>query len=246
MSGFEKYSKIFINRASEVIHEQDFKTKFPEVFTNKLLGLSGPKQLITKETPSNIFFSKLFHGFQEIFDSYHCLLDIAIYIGRFPYGNTPISKTRHLAYHMENYLNEVYILKMRLNSYFTILGRLYRKDRRHQEILKRTKALFSFVNNALTGIIDTRGSHIHKTRFNDEDIDQLSYQEFFSVHGGDEFQIITNLFKTDYRKVKKKYKVTVQNNNEQIKKILDGCFDMLYEIVVDKNGQIKYPELEKT
>ena len=57
-------------------------------------------------------------------------------MGRFPYSNTRVSKTRYLVYHMENYLNEVYILEQRLKSYFTIVGRLYRKDRRHQDIRK--------------------------------------------------------------------------------------------------------------
>ena len=105
----------------------------------------------------------MYNGFREISGSYYGLLEIEIYIGRFPYRNTKISKTRHLAYHMENYLNEIYILKERLNSYFTTIGRIYRKDRRIQDILKRTKPLFAFVNNTLKGIIDTRG-HMYTKR----------------------------------------------------------------------------------
>ena len=146
---------------------------------------------------------------------------------------------------MGNYLNEIYILKERLNSYFTTIGRLYRKDGRHQNILKRTKPLFSFVNNALKGIIDTRGAHVHKTRFGDEDLDRLSSQEFFTDHGGEEFRIIRNIFKIDYDVTRKKYKQTIKSNNEQIKKMLDACFDILIEIVANNELQIRYPKLER-
>ncbi len=247
MNGFDKYSEIFINRAKELLEEEDLKNnpEYSEVFKNQILGLSGPKQLTRKQTPSEVFFSKLYNGFREISDSYYCLLEIEIYIGRFPYRNKKISKTRHLAYHMENYLNEIYILKERLNAYFTTIGRLYRKDERHQNISKRTKPLFKFVNNGLKGITDTRGAHVHKTRFSDEDLDRLSSQEFYTDHGGEEFRIIKNLFKIDYGVTRRKHKQIIKNNNEQIKKMLDACFDIIFEIVANNELQIRYPKLEK-
>ena len=247
MNGFEKYLEIFINRAKQLLDEKALENnpEYHEVFKNQILGLSGPKQLTRKQTPSEIFFSKLYNGFREISDSYYCLLDIDTYIGRFPYGNTKISKTRHLAYHMENYLNEIYILKERLNSYFTTIGRLYRKDKRHKDILKSTKPLFTFVNNALKGIIDTRGAHVHKTRFSDEDMDRLSSQELLADHGGEELRIIKDLFKIDFGVTRREYKQTIKSNNEQIKKMLDVCFDILLEIVVNNEGQLRYPKIEK-
>jgi hypothetical protein len=247
MDGFEKYSEIFIKRAKELLEEEELKNnpEYLEVFENNLLGINGPKQLTRKQTPSEIFFSKLYSGFREISDSYYCLQDIEIYIGRFPYANTRVSKTRHLAYHMENYLNEMYLLKERLNSYFTIIGRLYKKDERHQDILKHIKPLFKLVKKSFKGIINIRGAHVHKTRFSDVDLDRLSSQEFITNHGGEEFKIIWNLFKFDYSVTRKKYKQTIKSNNEQIKKLLDACFDILFEIVADNKGQIKYPDPKK-
>jgi hypothetical protein len=125
MDGFEKFLHIFIDHAKKDLTEKDYGNdpEYREVFVNQILGLNGPKQMKRKITPSFTFFSKLYVGFKEIADSYYCLIDIETYIGRFPYGDTRISKTRHLVYHMENYINEVYILKERLTSYFTIIGR---------------------------------------------------------------------------------------------------------------------------
>ena len=143
---------------------------------------------------------------------------------------------------MENYLNEVYILQQRLKCYFTIVGRLYRNDRRHQGIRKSIETLISLVENTLKGIINTRGTHVHRMRFTDEGLDRLNLQEFLSKHGGDELKVIKNLFKFDYGSIRKRYKQIINKNNEQIKKMLDACFDILYEIVADEKRQIKYPK----
>jgi hypothetical protein len=247
MKGFEKYSELFISKAKELIAQNDLlnNPEYQEAFKNHLFGLSGPRQMARELTPPDIFFSKIYNGFQEISDSYYCLLDIEIYISRFPYTKTRISKTRHLTYHMENYLNEVYILKERLKSYFTKIGRLYKDDPGQKTILKKTRPLFIVVNEALKGIIETRGSHVHQTRFYGEDLDRLRSQEFLSDHGGDELIFIKNYFKFEHRIIKSKYKQIIKNNNKQIRILLDGCFDILYEIVADRNGKIKYPQTIK-
>ena len=234
MNGFKKYLQIFIDHAKQDLDDNKSNPEYQKVFMNQILGLNGPRQMERKMTPSDLFFSKLYVGFREISASYYCLIDIETYIGRFPYGDTIISKTRHLAYHMENYLNEIYILKERLNSYFTIIGRLYRKDKRHKKILKITKSLFPFVHNSLKGIINTRGAHVHKIRFSDEDIDKLSSQELLAVHGGEELRIIGNIFKMDYRATRK-----------IIRKMLDACFEILFEIVMDNDEQLMYPKINK-
>jgi hypothetical protein len=247
MKGFEKYSEIFVSKAKKLFAEDDLKhnNEYQEAFKNYLLGLNGPKQMERKLTPADIFFSKIYNGFREIADSYYCLLDIEIYIGRFPYSKTSISKARHLGYHMENYLNEIYILRERLKANFTVIGRLYRKDPRHKTILQKTRPLFTITDESLKGIVETRGSHVHRTRFYDEDLDRLSSQEFLSNYGNDELVFIKNFFKFEYRIARSKLKKTIKNNNKQIKILLDVCFDVLYEIVTDQRGMIRYPETIK-
>ena len=59
---------------------------------------------------------------------------------------------------------------------------------------------------------------------------------------GDELKVLKILFKFNYRSIRKRYKQITNKNNEQIKKMLDECFDILYEIVADEKRQIKYPK----
>jgi hypothetical protein len=243
MTGFDKYFEIFGNRVKELLKEEGL-TKNPEyhkVFMNQLLGLKGPKQLDRKVTPHDACFSKLFVGFKEISDSYYSLLDIEIYVGRFPYGKSRVSKTRYLAYHMENYLNEVYILKERMKSYFTIVGRLYRNDQTLKEVKKTMNTLSDLVQSALKGITYTRSTHVHSNRFTDENLDRLRSLELVN-HGSNQIPVLRILYDSAYRNTRRKYIQTLKHNNEELKRMLDACCDVLYGIVADENGQIRYPE----
>ena len=247
MTAFDKYSEIFIHRTKELIEKEDLvnNPEYHKVLTNQLLGLSGPKRLARKITPSDVFFSKLFAGFTEIHNSYYSLLDIEVYLRRFPYHNTGVSRTRYLAYHMENYLNEVYILKERLISYCTIVGRLYRNDQTLKDLLKTAmKDLSGIVQKSLKGITDVRRTHVHGTRFTDENLDRLSTYEMIS-HGPNKIPPLKILYNSTYRNTRKEYSVTIKRNNEQIRKILDTYFEVLYAVVSDKKMGIRYPSSKK-
>lgn len=241
MSAFDKYSEIFINRAKKLMEEEDLvnSPEYREVLTNQLLGRPGPKRRNRKMTPTDILFSKLFDGFTEIHKSYYSLLDIEVYLSRFPYPKTKVSKTRYLSYHMENYLNEVYILKVRLISYCTVIGRLYRNDSTFTNLKATMNAISEVVQNSLKGVIETRGRHVHKTRFTDEKLDRLTSLELVNF-GPHKVPLFKTLYDSAYKTTRKGYAVTIKNNNEEIRKILDVCFEVIYGVVADEKGNIRY------
>jgi hypothetical protein len=245
MTGFHKYSEIFIHRAKELLEKEDLKNnpEYHEVLKNHLFGLKGPKQLDRKLTPSDVFFSKLATGFREIYDSYYSLLDIEVYIRRFPYPNTKVSKTRYLAYHMENYLNEVYMLKERLISYCTVVGRLYRNDHTLRDPKKAMKDLSGIVQKSLKAITDTRGTHVHSARLTDEDLDRLSSLGLIN-RAPNEIPLLKTVYESAFRNTRKKYGVAIKRNNEEIRKILNAYFEVIYAIVADEKGDVRYPHLK--
>ena len=143
---------------------------------------------------------------------------------------------------MENYLNELYILKERLNTYFTKIDRLYRRNKDQDLIKNKIKLLFSTVKNALGDVIKTRGSHVHQERFHDSDLERLSSQELLSNYNDKNLKFITDTFKIEYQIVRRRFKQTIVDNNKTIKQLLDECFGVLYTIVCDGKGNLKYPE----
>jgi len=245
MDYFKKYLKIFTPHIIALRANSEFE----EVFGNYLFDLSGPKHLNRDDTSAYHFFSKLFYGFSEIASSYYSLVDIETYIGSFPYSKKKISRIRCMNYHIENYFNEIYILRERLLRYLTTVGRLHKKDPNHADILKYTKPLFSLIKDVFDGIVTTRSSHVHERRFKDDDIDRLASLEMLVEYGGEELgeelSFFENLLETDYRIIRKKYKKTFTDNNTEIKKVLDLYFETLSEIVTTKDGKLNYPKAIK-
>lgn len=79
-----------------------------------------------KLSPEQKLLRRIFFGFIEIASTYEVLLDCPKYIKRYPSKNIQISKNRFLRYHVANYLNEIYILRERLDGYRTMIIRSYR------------------------------------------------------------------------------------------------------------------------
>lgn len=246
MAGIDRYSKIFIDRANELIKEEDLNNnpEYLDVLKNQLLGLKGAKQLARKATPRDVFFSKLMAGFNEIYDSYYSLLDIQVYIGRFPYAKTRVSKTRYLAYHLENYFNEVYILKERLTSYCTTIARLYRNDQSLKDLKMMMQALSDCLQKSLRGIIDVRSIHVHVNRLTDENLDRLRTLELIN-HGPEKIPVMQTLYRSAYRDTRMKYGLTIKQNNKAIGIILDSYFDVIYKVVTNEKREIRYPKSKK-
>jgi hypothetical protein len=125
----------------------------------------------------------------------------------------------------------------------TKIGRLYRKDRRHQKILKLTKPMIRIVSNSLSGIAKIRGIHVHQSRYKDEDIERLNILESFVQTGGiDFFEKLPDFYKFEYRNIRQKWKKIVKQNNETLRELFNIYFAALLKILFDKNGKLIYPQ----
>ena len=147
----------------------------------------------------------------------------------------------------ENYLNEVYILKERLNKYLKKIRESYLEDRRYVSIRKACDQLITTVEGSLKNLITIRGSHTHVVRYLDRDIKRLvslflykEYLDELQKYLPDDF-IIPN-FKNEYRKLRSERKKIFKDNNEQIKIMLNYYFKIMLKIVFTNDGEISYPK----
>jgi hypothetical protein len=103
MAGFKKFSHTMLEVTKKYIMPKPEEMKaLGEVFQNHLFDLDGPKQVRSgPSTPKKVYFSKMFYGFTEIFDSLEMLDDIFFLAGRFPYANSRISRERYLQFLVE-------------------------------------------------------------------------------------------------------------------------------------------------
>jgi hypothetical protein len=157
------------------------RAELGEAIMNTVLGLR-PTVISKKPTRKWIFVgNKIFQPMGEIFNSLWAIENIAIYVRSFPYKRRGILPLNYLQYHIENYLNEIYILKTRLISYLNTLEKAYSKTKQGRIVAKKLKPLRLLVDTAFKAYTEKRGSHVHVSRFKDEDIDRLSTLQVLSI-----------------------------------------------------------------
>lgn len=245
MDAFDKFQSYLFREARVIIKPiiEQHMEELGQTLWNELLDLEDKRVVDRTPSKKELFFREVFYRFIEIHDSYTALKDIEIYIGRFPYQNTGISKVKCLHYHIISYMNEVYVLSGRLRAYLTKIGRLYREDNRHEKILKLTKPIFKFVSNTLNGIIKTRGSHVHELRYEDKDFKRLNLLEVLARNDGVDFiEQLPDYYELEYKNIRRKWKKIVKQNNEALRELFNIYFGALLKILFDKNENLIYPQ----
>lgn len=212
-----------------------------EAFKNHLLGLEGPTTISRPLSRDSQYFGKVFYGFLEIETCKERLEDIEIYIGSSPYRNKRLSKIRLLRYHIEGYFHEIYILRERLQAYFKVLGRRFRKDTRHQSILAVTRPLFTVSRNVLEGITNTRSQHVHVSRFEAKDLSRLNTLEFVTT-AESMLPELNGFYQFSYRDIRREWKAKLKGNNKAVTVLLDQIAMLLTPTLFDsKTGKLRYP-----
>lgn len=246
MKSFDKYkNNIFdaVRKEAKKVLKRNYK-EIKESLLSDLFKLGRPIEVKQLSSPHEIFFSKIVYGFNEINISFKRLLDLEIYVSRFPYGNTSVSKTEYLLFQIENYLSEMCILKERLKSYFRKIERSYKKDLRHTSTKKICDQLINEVEEGFKNFTYIRGIHIHKVRYHDKDIERVDLLDVYAELINDLKKYLPSIpnYEVEYRKVRKKWKKIFKDNNEKVKILLNGCFKEILKIVFTNDGEIFYPE----
>lgn len=175
----------------------------------------------------------IFNGFNEITASLENIKLTLAFISIVPPKSKKINRSDYLKYHIHVYLQEIYILKERLNEYATKLQRKYSKINKEINVKEFIKPLFQIIKMMFEGITNARSQHVHAQRFSDKDLDWLSSTTFLSKFH-DEYEIPS---KNIYKKVSLEWKTTIKNNTKEINKIIDIYFDTIYAVIT-KNDKL--------
>ena len=218
-----------------------------EALINVMFNKKGPREIKINHPQKSLFIAnKLFRPMLEIFSAMEIIENIPIYISSFPYAKSKISKLSYIEYHLENFMNEVYILEERLHAYLNLIERAYRKETNANHIKKVLKQTSKYVLDSLKNIRSLRGAHVHKLRYSDNDLDQLSTLRLLSTYkdkGGEEdlpFYYRSDYFDTQYKTIRKEKVKTIKDVSEKLWDILERCFDAILS-VTSKDGEIIYP-----
>ncbi len=229
-------NKAFTKYMLPILEEQ--KEDLSIAYLNRILNREGPVTVKNSSTPETKLLAEVSVSAFEIFTAYESLLDAEVYIRRFPYRRTRISKSRHLKSVLENHLNNIYILKERMVKYLKILKKYGKRVTSTGGPTARiTEVLKKFTEEYLEPLKVARNSHVHNEEIYDSDLERLSILENYIQSNPDAPRI--EHFKTYYDRqfdiIRKEKLKQIQTINADINKLLDIYFSHIYRIVFDEN-----------
>jgi hypothetical protein len=245
---YQKYTEKYL----EIIFEVTKKIIIPILNEDKKeLGKSLMNSIVSgvastsgdrKTSPKEYFIAnKLFRPLIEIINTVDAIENIAIYMRSFPYKRQGISQAIYLKYHVENYLNELYLLKNRLVSYLKLIDKSYKKSKCSEQVAKIIFPLYTLVSEILEGYIKVRGVHVHQYRYSDDDFNRLSTLELLSRGEGDFGKIMQNIYDVAYKETRKIWVEKIRTDIIGIHNLLERYFKGLLT-ALSNNRELIFPD----
>ncbi len=152
LKGLDKFQAALMNEAlPAMVGWLKSKKKADLLMTevHKHIFELGPPTPPEKRTGRSNYYQLLTYHLAEIQTTLDTMRDIEFYMGRFPYSEEKVAKHRHLIFHVQAFLNELYILQQRLLGFLKFIERQHRKDTRLDNIKVVCEALRGFVNESM-------------------------------------------------------------------------------------------------
>ena len=220
MLNIEEYQRVMAIWASQ--------TMKPHIETIK----EGKESTLKNQKAINVIFI----GFTEITDTFEALEFSGSLLSVASPRSKKVSKEKYLKYVVNTYLQDVYILKERLNAYATQIKRMHDKMGRQELTLEHIDPLFKFVKDTFSGLVDTRGGHVHGKRYTDESLTDASSMALIAEHSP-EFEEHYNY---SLAKAKREWHKRIEKNNIETAKLLNRYFKKLFKVVV-VDGKVVAP-----
>jgi hypothetical protein len=240
MTEVEKYLEILNKYSKEFV--KSFDDKDLEILENNLgyyLG-SNENKPISQSNSKREYLITLMNGFTEINDTNKKLHDIEIYIQEFPasYIKLGIEKYLYLTYHIENYLNTIYVLTNRMKVHLNIIKKQFKYDAKMKILLETTyKVIKDKIEEVFNDINDVRGEYVHRLPYSDKNIEKLSLHS--TVYKFDKSYI--DKFDEIYNEVSKIECNKIIENNKSINNFIEYYFGKL-NITLIENGNLIFPK----
>jgi hypothetical protein len=237
----KKFEDILINELKKYINNffknENQKKYLGQRIKDHLFGKDSSKYdaLLAPLTERERFLKEIFDDYYEILMSFENMKMISIFVRQYPnyksYKNQKINKTKYLRYHIENYLNEIYIFEKRIEAFLNKLIKKLKSKQLNKEI-DRINKLKDILYKSLEKAKDARGAHVHKYRFTNNKISQLNSLELFADIGG--LKILSFYKDWEYKQLRNEWAKIINENNNELQKLLDYILEGTKPIVFDK------------
>jgi hypothetical protein len=216
-------------RNSEII-EKNF-TKVGVNLAKKFKPVKDKFVLTKGFTDNEAAKNLLFHKWFEINEVNNNIKNCLVYLRSFKYY-PKISKTQHLKFIFSSYLNEIYILQIRIEDYKKRIERVLRKvknDEKYEALMKELNNIIEKIRLTLKNIITVRGSVIHVENYDDKDINEIAGYEYMVE--SQKMKLYNLFLKSEISKLKTKYLNAMKSNQKVIDELIEEFMGKVNEIL---------------
>jgi hypothetical protein len=193
--------------------------------------LSAGKNIENETSAEEKFLINLFKRFSEIDSSLENLRSVPVYLKYFPkvksFAKAGITERKYMIYHIENYFQEIYILKERMKRFLKFISKRFKKKNQTQISDIMGGCLEAFESECKK-VINIRGRHVHEERYTDEDLHTLTlFDHVKENHPALKVGYYLLLFSEKSRWIK-----WIDQNNKLLTFMLDEIFKVVNKHVI--------------
>jgi hypothetical protein len=208
------------------------KSVEPGMF-KEMLGIAPRRNRPRSEpqTANERYWTPWFWEVVEIHATLDRLDQILTYLSHYP-GNKAFrgrSEADWLRYHIEFYLQEIYVLRERLRRFLKKVEKAA-VDARDKSGVSATRVLKTGVELSLKNVVFIRAGHVHHYRFDDEELKKLD--GIVLITNIRQFGVFRPLRELQYQKTMVKFRQQLRRNNREIRKLCVRVFEDTTKILV--------------
>jgi hypothetical protein len=148
--------------------------------------------------------------------------NIEYYMTHVPRLKRGPSKVDYLGYQVECHLHEIYILRVRIESFTKVIERAYRKERSSRRIAAAMNRIRRASKRVLEPAVRIRGDHVHARRLRAPDFERLEFIQQIAKHApSDSRARIDRIFASTYLATRKYRLEAVREMNTACESLLD-------------------------
>jgi hypothetical protein len=185
---------------------------------------------------------RLFWVFTEIHGCVERLKDCEIYVHRFPFGRSRVTRPAYLQFVVEGHLHEIYLLRERLEILAKTVARLFKRDKSAKQIAKVADILVKFVTQSLSGFTNVRGAHVHQWRYTHQDIERLNLIATLRKAKRSPFsRPLLPLERIAIEETHARLRKQAKTWNQRVSHVMEKFFKHLNPVILDGNKEMKLP-----
>lgn len=206
-----------------------------------LVAAPGPQRrrpLFLAPKQNQHFLMLLFAGYADIAESLAHLRQADRYLNRNPSRTSPISRSAHLSYHYNAFLNSLAIIEERIAHHLQLLSHKYRFEPDAARIQKALEELQKLVTSALKPAADLRAAQSQEKQFSHPEIERFRIIETISISTQSPFN--KSAVEQTFKHTRKVIRDTVQEHTLKVQGIVDSVFRVLKQLVM-RGGVVRFP-----